>query len=83
MFLQLETAAGSAIKHFQNARGVHVPRSRFLPVKNCSDLLLVKSDLYVIENGRLTMNEDRMFGTTPVIKLGEHFRKVRLAVFIS
>ncbi|KJA28979.1 hypothetical protein HYPSUDRAFT_128536, partial [Hypholoma sublateritium FD-334 SS-4] len=76
IYIQLETAAGSAIKHFHHAHGVHVPRSRFLPVKNCSDLLLVKSDLYAIENGRLKMSEDRMFGTTPVIKLGEHFRKI-------
>ncbi|KAF8967892.1 putative UTP-glucose-1-phosphate uridylyltransferase [Flammula alnicola] len=74
--LQLETAAGSAIKHFQNAHGVHVPRSRFLPVKNCSDLLLVKSDLFVLDHGRLVMNENRIFGIPPIVKLGEHFRKI-------
>ncbi|KAF5321716.1 hypothetical protein D9619_001934 [Psilocybe cf. subviscida] len=74
--LQLETAAGSAIQHFQNALGVHVPRSRFLPVKTTSDLLLVKSDLYNLEHGRLVMNKDIMFGIPPVIKLGDHFRKI-------
>ncbi|GJE95075.1 UTP-glucose-1-phosphate uridylyltransferase [Phanerochaete sordida] len=35
---QLETAAGSAIKHFDHALGVHVPRARFIPVKTCGDL---------------------------------------------
>jgi len=27
--IQLETAAGAAIKHFRNAHGINVPRSRF------------------------------------------------------
>lgn len=44
--IQLETAVGAAIKHFKNAHGINVPRSRFLPVKSCSDLLLITSDLY-------------------------------------
>jgi len=74
--IQLETAAGAAIKHFKNAHGVNVPRSRFLPVKSCSDLLLIKSDIYSLEHGQLVINESRMFETTPVIKLGDHFKKV-------
>lgn len=73
---QLETAAGAAIKHFRNAHGINVPRSRFLPVKSCSDLLLIKSDIYSLEHGQLVINENRLFGTTPVIKLGDHFKKV-------
>ncbi|KAH7913910.1 UTP-glucose-1-phosphate uridylyltransferase [Hygrophoropsis aurantiaca] len=74
--IQLETAAGAAIKHFQNAHGINVPRSRFLPVKSCSDLLLIKSDIYSIQHGQLLMNEIRMFGTVPVVKLGDHFKKI-------
>lgn len=73
--LQLETAVGAAIRHFKNARGVNVPRSRFLPVKTCSDLFLVKSDLYYIEHGSLVM-DSRRFGGAPLIKLGGHFKKV-------
>jgi UTP--glucose-1-phosphate uridylyltransferase len=76
-FLQLETAAGAAIKHFKNAHGINVPRSRFLPVKSCSDLLLIKSDIYSLEHGQLVVSEERMFGTTPVIKLGDHFKKIQ------
>ncbi|KAI0373394.1 UTP-glucose-1-phosphate uridylyltransferase [Pilatotrama ljubarskyi] len=75
--LQLETAAGAAIKHFNNAHGVNVPRSRFLPVKSCSDLLLIKSDIYSLQHGQLVINPNRMFETTPVIKLGDHFKKIQ------
>lgn len=74
--LQLETAIGAAIKHFSGARGINVPRSRFLPVKSCSDLFLVQSDLYSLEHGNLRMNTKRQFGTTPLVKLGDHFRRV-------
>ncbi len=74
--VQLETAAGAAIKHFKGAHGVNVPRKRFLPVKSCSDLLLIKSDIYSLEHGQLIINPSRMFENTPVIKLGDHFKKV-------
>jgi UTP--glucose-1-phosphate uridylyltransferase len=79
--LKLETAAGAAIRHFRNVRGINVPRSRFLPVKSCSDLLLIKSDVYTIKHGQPVISEDRMFETTPVIKLDEHFKKVILCAF--
>ena len=47
-----------------------------MPVKSCSDLLLIKSDIYSLEHGQLVVSGDRLFGTTPVIKLGDHFKKV-------
>ncbi|KAF7313161.1 UTP--glucose-1-phosphate uridylyltransferase [Mycena kentingensis (nom. inval.)] len=77
--VQLETAAGSAIQHFPSSRafGINVPRRRFLPVKNCSDLLLVQSDVYTVKDGTLVSNPERMFGTTPVIQLDENFKKVQ------
>lgn len=74
--IQLETAVGAAIKHFKNAHGVNVPRSRFLPVKSCSDLFLVQSDLYSLTHGTLVMNPKRQFSTVPIVKLGDHFKKV-------
>ncbi|BGP18750.1 UTP-glucose-1-phosphate uridylyltransferase [Rhodosporidiobolus nylandii] len=58
--IQLETAVGAAIKHFNNAHGINVPRSRFLP----------------LQHGQLRMSEARMFQSTPVIKLGDNFKKV-------
>jgi hypothetical protein len=38
---------------------------------------LIKSDIYSLEHGQLVINPNRMFETTPVIKLGDHFKKVR------
>ncbi|KAG5513640.1 hypothetical protein PMAC_000678 [Pneumocystis sp. 'macacae'] len=73
--IQLETAIGSAIHYFKRACGINVPRCRFLPVKTCSDLFLVKSDLYSLHNGQLIMDQTR-FGGVPLIKLGNHFKKV-------
>ena len=73
--IQLETAVGAAIRHFKNAHGVNVPRRRFLPVKTCSDLMLVKSDLYTLQHGQLIMDHGRI-GEAPLIKLGSNFKKV-------
>ena len=73
--VQLETAVGAAIRYFKNAHGVNVPRRRFLPVKTCSDLMLVKSDLYTLSHGQLVIDPNR-FGPTPLIKLGSDFKKV-------
>ena len=53
---QLETAVGAAMKCFEQASGVNVPRSRFLPVKKTSDLLLVMSNLYSLDHGSLVMS---------------------------
>ena len=79
--LQLETAVGAAMKCFEKANGIQVPRSRFLPVKKSSDLLLIMSNLYTMEYGTLTMSKERNFQTTPLVKLGDaHFNK---AILIS
>ncbi|PAA84527.1 hypothetical protein BOX15_Mlig028647g3 [Macrostomum lignano] len=75
--LQLEEAVGAAIKNFNGAVGVNVPRSRFLPVKTCSDLLLVMSNLYTLHQGRLTLSHKRNFLTVPLVKLGTSFKKVK------
>lgn len=57
--------------------GIRVPRSRFLPVKTTSDLLLVMSDLYKVKDGSLMMNPSRGFMSVPLVKLGDmNFRKV-------
>lgn len=75
--IQLEQAVGAGIKHFKGACGINVPRSRFLPVKTCSDLFIVKSNLYTIQHGSLVMNPARPFSNTPLVKLGDqHFKKV-------
>lgn len=76
--IQLETAVGAAMKCFEGCMGINVPRSRFLPVKKTSDLLLVMSNLYSLKHGSLVMSTERMFPTTPLVKLGDnHFSKVK------
>ncbi|RWR92910.1 UTP--glucose-1-phosphate uridylyltransferase [Cinnamomum micranthum f. kanehirae] len=74
--LQLETAAGAAIRFFDHAIGVNVPRSRFLPVKATSDLLLVQSDLYTLVDGFVIRNKARTNPENPSIELGPEFKKV-------
>ncbi|KAA3471442.1 UTP--glucose-1-phosphate uridylyltransferase-like [Gossypium australe] len=74
--LQLETAAGAAIRFFDHAIGINVPRSRFLPVKATSDLLLVQSDLYTLVDGFVSRNSARANPENPSIELGPEFKKV-------
>merc|ERR1719313_3036222 len=49
---QLETAMGAAIECFPGAMAVEVPRTRFAPVKKCSDLFLLRSDAYTVDEGQ-------------------------------
>ena len=44
--IQIETAMGSAISVFDGAVAIEVERTRFLPVKATSDLLVLRSDAY-------------------------------------
>lgn len=75
--IQLETAVGAAMKSFNSCLGINVARARFLPVKKTSDMLLVMSNLYTLSNGYLVMSANRLFPTTPLVKLGDtHFAKV-------
>ena len=64
--------------------GINVPRSRFLPVKKTSDLLVVMSNLFTLENGTLRINRKRSYPSLPLVKLGdEHFTKVCAYVTVS
>ena len=38
--------------------------------------MLIKSKLYNLEHGVLSMDKTREFGGTPVVKLGDQFKKV-------
>ena len=46
--VQVETAMGAAIEAIDGAAALCVPRTRFAPVKTTSDLLVVRSDAYVL-----------------------------------
>jgi UTP--glucose-1-phosphate uridylyltransferase len=72
--IQLEWAMGAAIGSVPGARAVHVPRSRFAPVKTTDDLLVVRSDAYELTgDGRLRPGFD---GPGPVVTLDKAFYKL-------
>ncbi len=71
--IQLETAIGAGLESFDGAKGLVVGRDRFLPVKNTSDLLLIQSSLFILENGRLTRNPTFNQKTLPLIAFEEPF----------
>ena len=76
--LQLETHIATPIKFFEDSSLiVDIPRSRFLPVKKTTDLMLVMSNIYTLDEGTLTMTEDRVNQKPPLVELGEeHFKEV-------
>jgi len=67
--LQLETAMGAAIECFQGATAIVVPRTRFAPVKKCSDLMLLRSDAYVINEDFCPVLNPACKGNAPVMGL--------------
>jgi phosphoglucomutase len=67
--VQLETAMGAAIECFSGASAIVVPRTRFAPVKKCDDLLLLRSDAYMINSDYIPMLNPLCGGKAPVISL--------------
>ena len=68
--IQLETAMGAAIACFNGAEGVRVPRSRFLPVKTTDDLLVLRSDAYVLdERSHVVAAPGREGAPPPLVRL--------------
>jgi len=70
---QLETAMGSAIECFENAGAIVVPRTRFAPVKTCSDLFVLRSDVYTI-TPEATVKA--VVETVPLVKLDDKYFKL-------
>ncbi|VEI01867.1 UTP--glucose-1-phosphate uridylyltransferase [Acidipropionibacterium jensenii] len=70
--IQIESAMGGAIEVFDGATCICVDRSRFLPVKTTNELLLLRSDVYSLDDSaHLVKNTD----TTCEIDLDKHFYK--------
>ncbi|CAN1320199.1 UTP--glucose-1-phosphate uridylyltransferase 1 [Linum perenne] len=61
---------------FDQAIGINVPQSRFLQLNTTSDLLIMKSDLYIVIDGSLERNPDRTSPLDPSIQLGPEFEKI-------
>jgi phosphoglucomutase len=73
--VQLETAMGAAIECFEGAAAIVVPRTRFAPVKKCSDLLLLRSDAYLMVNNKPVLNPE-CGGEAPVMNLDSKLYKL-------
>ena len=72
--IQLESAMGAAIGSIPGARAVHVPRSRFAPVKTTDDLLVVRSDAYQLTgDGQMRPSFD---GAGPIVTLDKDYFKL-------
>ncbi len=73
--LQLESAMGSAISKFTKAKIIRVPRTRFAPVKKCNDLLVKRSDAYILtEKYALVPNPELQ--KEPVVHLSKDYEKI-------
>jgi UTP--glucose-1-phosphate uridylyltransferase len=73
--IQLETAMGAAIEVFDNAQAVEVDRSRFLPVKTTSDLLVMRSDVYELaDDARVQLVEQR--DHAPYVELDKVYKLI-------
>ena len=71
--IQIETAMGAAIEVFDGSQLIEVTRDRFVPVKNTSQLLLIRSDVY--ELGRDFVMDMRP-GHAPYVELDEPYALV-------
>ncbi|CAA9536481.1 MAG: UTP--glucose-1-phosphate uridylyltransferase [uncultured Solirubrobacteraceae bacterium] len=73
--IQLETAMGAAIDVFDDAQALRVSRERFVPVKTTSDLLVVRSDAYVLDDAqRLVLAPGR--DAAPLVSLSSEYKLV-------
>lgn len=67
---------GAAIECFPGSSAVVVPRTRFVPVKKCNDLLLLRSDAYVLSaDGTPALHPSRQ-GTAPLLNLDDKAYKL-------
>jgi UTP--glucose-1-phosphate uridylyltransferase len=70
--IQIETAMGAAIGVFDGARAVRVPRTRFAPVKTTNDLLVLRSDAYLLTDDYRVLPADGL----PVVDLDSRYYKL-------
>lgn len=74
--IQLETAMGSAIGVFPGAQAIQVPRTRFAPVKTTDDLLVVRSDAFILDDQFQVIRNPHRSGEPPVVQLDPDFYKM-------
>jgi len=69
--IQIESSMGTAVEVFEGSQALFVPRDRFRPVKTTNELLLVRSDLYELDDeSRVVSLIDH---DEPFIDLSSHY----------
>jgi UTP--glucose-1-phosphate uridylyltransferase len=76
--VQLETAMGAAVGAIDGAAALLVPRARFAPVKTTNDLLVVRSDAYVLrdDDARVVPAPEREGMPPPLVDLDPRYFKL-------
>jgi UTP--glucose-1-phosphate uridylyltransferase len=74
--IQLETAMGAAIDVFEGAAALHVPRSRFVPVKTTNELLALRSDAYELADDWTVGLVPARDGRPPLVELDPDYFKL-------
>ena len=65
--IQIESAMGGAIELFDDAVAIGVTRERFVPVKTTNELLLLRSDVYAVDDTTYALR--RTVDPAPVVDL--------------
>ncbi|MDC5698197.1 UTP--glucose-1-phosphate uridylyltransferase [Intrasporangium calvum] len=73
--VQLESAMGAAIEVFEGSEALLVPRTRFRPVKTTNDLLVVRSDYFVLDERHHLVAVGE--GPEPFVDLDSAYRLVQ------
>ena len=74
--IQLESAMGAAIGSFPGARLLLVPRTRFVPVKTTDDLLVLRSDVYEIDDDMVLRPVPERADSLPFVELDSDYYKL-------
>lgn len=71
----LECAMGAAIERFPDAVALEVPGRRFAPVKTCNDLLVVRSNAYMIDENWCLVPSNERVGQVLTVDMDKRYFK--------
>jgi UTP--glucose-1-phosphate uridylyltransferase len=74
--LQLESAMGAAISSFAQASLLLVPRTRFAPVKTTDDLMVLRSDVYTLDENYRVLPRPERAEDLPYVELDSRYFKL-------
>lgn len=70
--IQIESAMGTAVEAFEGSVALRVPRTRFRPVKTTNELLLLRSDVFELDEQSRVVS--RIEHAEPRISLDDHYK---------